>query len=231
MQFPPIEIIEQTHPAVYIFLAVLPIVSALIAAFVTIKRSENRLEAMKLNIDKESDQRLGALVKDAQEQLKVAYQVVIDTMRGEITLLKDDYLAAMEKVRYLEGSNDRTLYQLDQTKRQLSDIEDRLRKAEKALQVEEALNTKLSKENDGLREENGELRQENHALKLEITELKSQMAEMQARLTVLEQTSAAAVDVATLKEEISVVRKQTTGNLPPLESVLPSGTEQKENAA
>jgi chromosome segregation ATPase len=231
MQFPPIEIIEQTHPAVYIFLAVLPVVSALIAAFVTIKRSENRLEAMKLNIDKESDARLGALVKDAQEQLKTAYQVVIDTMRGEITLLKDDYLAAMEKVRYLEGSNDRTLYQLDETKRKLTDIEDRLRKAEKALQVEEALNAKLSKENDGLREENGELRQENHALKLEITELKSQMAEMQARLTILEQTSAAAVDVATLKEEINVVKKQTTGQLPPLESVLPSGTEKKENAA
>lgn len=229
MQFPPIEIYEQTNPTVYLFLAVLSVVSALIGAYVTIRRSENRLEAMKLNIEKESDQRLGSLVKDAQEQLKVAYQTVIDSMRGEITLLKDDYLAAMEKVRYLEGSNDRTLYQLDQTKRQLLDIEDRLRKAEKALKVEEELNAKLSKENDTLRGENGELRQENHALKIEITDLKSQMAELQARLTVLEETAAAKSDVASLQEDMVIVKKQTTGQLPPLETVLLES--KKDNAA
>jgi len=57
------------------------------------------------------------------------------------------------------------------------------------------------------------------------------VVETTPRLSTIEQTSAAAVDVATLKEEINVVKKQTTGQLPPLESVLPSGTEKKENAA
>ncbi len=178
------------------------------------------------------------LVRSSNEQMMAAVGlangVINDRLVELETKLRDGretIKSLQQDVTTLQSFRDKDRLLIDALQRKVNELETSLSGAKKELEIAIHERDAANLRADNADTERKATEQKYNALRQEFRAMQSELTDVKTALALLQAVTVPRAEVDKLTRDVSEVKRATTGNLPPFESVLPPGTEKKDNAA
>lgn len=168
-----------------------------------------------------------ALVKSAQAQMVSAVEMTTKVaelrylqFEQEMKARQDEIKVLKLEIAALQQFRDKDRLQVETLQRKVSELEDRLLKAKKELDLTIVERDNATTRADAADERANAAERKYNELKEQFRQLQSELDELRQTVNILQSVTVPRAEVQAIAKEMEVVKKQTTGNLPPLNTVL-----------